>query len=223
MRATTNGSAGAPEGFWLRADVQSAGRGRLRRAWVSPAGNLHASTIVRPVRGDPPAQTLALVAAVALHEALSGEADGLTIKWPNDILAPGGAKLGGILLERADDAVVVGIGANLAHHPVLDERPATSLAALGTPVLAPAMAVEVVVDAFARALARWRSAGLAATIREWSLRAHPVGTALRIVLPDGETATGLFDGLDDEGALRLRLAGGGTRVIHAADVALIPD
>src|SRR3546814_6594181 len=64
---------GAAEGLWLRAERQSAGRGRQGRAWASPAGNLYVSTIVRLRPTDPPAATLALVAAVAVEETRSEE------------------------------------------------------------------------------------------------------------------------------------------------------
>ncbi|MEV8668908.1 hypothetical protein AB0075_26400, partial [Klebsiella pneumoniae] len=90
--------------------------------WVSPVGNFYGSTLVRVRASDPPPATLALVAAVALDEVvraylgLSGADEALLIKWPNDLLIAG-AKLSGILLERTDDAVVVGIGVNLAHYP----------------------------------------------------------------------------------------------------------
>ena len=120
---------GATEGLWLRAERQTGGKGRQGRAWVSPPGNLHASTLVRLRPGDPPAPTLALVAAVALHEVASIYAPGVQIKWPNDLLFDG-AKLAGILLERLEDAVVIGFGVNLAHHPEGIDRPATSLQVL---------------------------------------------------------------------------------------------
>ncbi len=86
--------------LWLRAERQTGGRGRQGRAWLSPPGNLYAITLVRPRPDDPPAPTLALVAAVALHEAVALYAPGVRIKWPNDLLFDG-AKLAGILLERA--------------------------------------------------------------------------------------------------------------------------
>ena len=119
--------AGVAEGLWLRAERQTGGRGRQGREWRSPPGNLYASTIVRLRPGDPPAPTLALVAAVALHQvaALFAPGASIAIKWPNDLMA-GGAKLSGILLERSDDAVIIGFGVNLAHHPEDLERPATS-------------------------------------------------------------------------------------------------
>jgi BirA family biotin operon repressor/biotin-[acetyl-CoA-carboxylase] ligase len=62
--------SGAEEGLWLRAERQSGGRGRQGREWVSPEGNLYASTLVRLRPTDPPAPTLALVAAVAPEETV---------------------------------------------------------------------------------------------------------------------------------------------------------
>jgi BirA family biotin operon repressor/biotin-[acetyl-CoA-carboxylase] ligase len=213
---------GAGEGLWLRAERQTGGRGRQGRAWASPKGNLYASTLVRLRPGDPQAATLALVTAVALEEVVSAylpRAGAATIKWPNDLLLDG-AKLSGILLERADDAVVIGIGVNLAHHPTDLERPATSLAAHGAGP-DPADFLETLADAFERWLGIWRVEGLAPVRARWMDRAHPIGTALTARLPDGTAIDGLFNGLDNEGALILRLADGATRVIHAADVFLI--
>lgn len=212
------------EGLWLSAGRQTAGRGRQGRAWSSPLGNVSASTLVRLRPSDPPAATLALVAAIAVAETVltfhSGEGRGnLQIKWPNDLLLSG-AKLAGILLERADGAVVIGIGVNLANHPALPDRPTTSLAAHGTAV-DPASFVDVLADTFARWLQRWRGEGIAVVRTRWLALAHPPGTALTARLPDGRSVDGLFDGLDADGALLLRLAGGERRVIHAADVFLL--
>jgi BirA family biotin operon repressor/biotin-[acetyl-CoA-carboxylase] ligase len=210
-------AAGEAEGLWLRAERQSGGRGRQGRIWSSPPGNLYASTLVRLRPGDPPAPSLALVAAVALHEAASLWAPngGIRIKWPNDLLA-GGAKIAGILLERAGDAVVIGFGANLAHHPEGLERPVTSLAALTGAAPEPGPFAEQLAESFGRTLASWRGSGVGAIRSAWLVRAHPLGTAL--TTPEGE---GLFDGLDETGALRLRLPHGETRLIHAGDVFLL--
>lgn len=166
--------------------------------------------------GDPPAPSLALVAAVALHEVVAGlvpEQD-VRIKWPNDLLA-GEAKLSGILLERTGDAVVIGIGVNLAHHPGDLGRPATSVAALSDTPPDPAPFLEMLAEGFARWLRRWREEGTASIRTAWLAAAHPVGTAL--VTSEGE---GLFHGLDETGALRLRLADGTISIINAGDVFL---
>ena len=211
------------EGFWLRAERQSAGRGRQGRVWASPVGNLCASTLVQVRPGDPAAATLGFVAAVALAEVVAGllpdAGARATLKWPNDLLV-GGAKLSGILLERTEDAVVVGIGVNLAHHPDLPDRRTTSLAAQGATV-APGAFAPMLAEAFARWVARWRAQGFAAVRAQWLAGAHAVGTAISAALPDGSIVAGDFADLDADGALILRLASGERRAIHAADVFLV--
>ena len=213
---------GAAEGIWLRAERQSGGRGRQGREWHSPPGNLYASTLVRLRPGDPPAPTLALVAAVALHEVASGFVAGRTaieIKWPNDLLVAG-AKLSGILLERIGDAVVVGFGVNLSDHPDEISRPAINIGMLGG-APDPARFLEALASGFARWVARWRDEGLAPVREAWLAAAHPPGTALSTHTASGAWIEGLFDGLEESGALRLRLADGSSQVVHAGDVFLL--
>jgi BirA family transcriptional regulator, biotin operon repressor / biotin---[acetyl-CoA-carboxylase] ligase len=214
-------ASGLGEGHWLRAERQSSGRGRMGRAWESPMGNLYASTLVRLRAGDPAPATLALVAAVALADVVRAYAPhaALAIKWPNDILIEN-AKLAGILLERAGDAVIIGVGVNLAHHPDNLDRPVTRLLDHGADVH-PQICCEEVSTVFTRWVARWRSEGIVPVRAAWLKVAHPIGTALVARLGDGDSIEGLFEGLSEEGALRLRLAGGAVRVIHAGDVFLI--
>jgi BirA family biotin operon repressor/biotin-[acetyl-CoA-carboxylase] ligase len=242
--------SGTDEGVWLRAERQTAGRGRQGRSWVSPGGNLYASTIVRLRPADPHAATLALVAAVALEEVvrlLIGRHAGLVpaatlprggsaaapwmpeqvrhdggrvrLKWPNDLLIDG-AKVSGILLERADDAVVIGFGVNIAHHPDLADRATTSLSAHGV-AITPADFAARLAEMFAAWLHLWRGEGLAPVRARWIERAHSPGTPLAARLPDGATIDGAFEELDQHGALILRLADGSRRVIHAGDVFLL--
>lgn len=216
----------ADEGSWLRADLQTGGRGRHGRVWVSPPGNLYASTLVRLRPADPQAPTLALVAAVALEELVAAMAgpDRVQLKWPNDLLVDCGsgswAKLSGILLERAGGSVVIGFGVNLAHAPDGLGRPVTSLAACGIDPPHPDAFVSDLAAAFARWLGRWRGEGLEPVRRRWLDRAHPIGTALSARNADGLPIEGLFDGLDAGGALRLRMADGGRVIVHAGDVFL---
>ena len=214
---------GAPEGLWLRADAQDGGRGRLGRSWESPKGNLFASVIVRLRDSDPSPAGLAFVTAVAAYDAVRHMAPQVDIrlKWPNDILTHDGSKLCGILLERAADAVVVGVGLNLVWHPQNLDRKVSDLLTLGGTPPDAQTALEILADAFARYLNIWRLSGLGAIVRHWEAHAHPRGTALSAKLPDGEEVNGLYAGLDDDGALQLRLADGSIRAIHAADVFLI--
>jgi BirA family biotin operon repressor/biotin-[acetyl-CoA-carboxylase] ligase len=210
-------SGSVHSGDWLIAERQSAGRGRQGRAWSSPPGNLYASGLVELHPDDPPPSTIALVTGIAAVEMLG--VSGLSLKWPNDVLV-GNAKLAGILLERLNDTVVIGIGINLAHHPDLPERPTISLAALGV-TMSCDTAISLLAPSVARWLDIWRTAGLPAIRAAWLERAHPVGTPLAAALPDGTRIEGSFDGLSPDCALQLRLADGTTRVIHAGDVFLI--
>ena len=209
------------EGFWLVADRQLAGRGRQGRAWEDGLGNFMGSTLVRRGPIDPPAPSLALAAGVAVQAALAPLLPPVAqpqLKWPNDVLV-GGAKLAGILLEAAGDALVVGIGVNLASAPEVSGRATTALCRFGPAPDRDSFAGRLAA-AFAEELARWRQFGLAALITRWQAVAHPPGTPLvaRGGGDGGGDLAGHFAGLAEDGALRLALADGTTRVIHAGDV-----
>ena len=87
----------------------------------------------------------------------------------------------------------------------------------GIAVPDPDQFLRTLAEAFARWIGTWR-AGLEPIRRRWLERAHPIGTALAGNLPDQQPIRGLFDGLDENGALRLRLPSGECQVIHAGDV-----
>ncbi len=195
----------------------------MGRAWASPIGNFYGSTIVRPLASDPALASLAFVAAIALHDTLARLAPDVRafIKWPNDLMVDG-AKLSGILLERAGDgAVVIGMGVNLAFHPTDLPRPVTSLAAFGAPVPDVDSFQFELADRFAAWLAMGRGEELVAICAEWLCRAHPIGTPLSVSEANGQVTQGAFDGLAADGALQLRLADGQVRAIHAGDVFLV--
>lgn len=182
---------------------------------MSPAGNLYASHLIRLRPGDPPAPSLALVCAVALHEAIGPWCARTRIKWPNDLVVDG-AKLAGILLEREGEAVIAGFGVNLANHPQLPDRPTTSLAALEGSAPSPDQLLEALAESLARWIGRWRSQGLDPVRARWMEGALPIGTAL--ATSEGE---GLFEGLDPSGALCLRSGDGKRLVVQAGDVFLL--
>lgn len=209
------------EGDWLIADRQLAGRGRQGRSWFDGNGNFMGSTLVFPHERDPAAASLALVAGVALHEAVQPLLDPvrhLWLKWPNDLMI-GEAKLAGILLEREGAAVVVGIGVNLAAAPDLPDRKTAALADFGPKPDRDHFATTLA-QSFARELERWRSFGLEPLLRRWESLAHPPGTMLSVHPPGEEPIRAAFAGLMPDGALCLRLDDGSTRAIHAGDVLL---
>jgi len=221
LLARLAGGEAVPEGYWLVADRQSAGRGRQGRTWLDAPGNFMGSTVVRLVPQDPAPASLSFVAALAVYEAVLGHLaspHALQLKWPNDVLL-WGAKLAGILLERAGDSAVVGIGVNLAATPALAERPARHLGAAG-PAPGRDPFARTLAAAFDQELDRWRQFGLGPILARWGVAAHPAGAALCVHGADGSRVSGTFDGLEPDGALRLRLADGSCRVIHAGDVTI---
>lgn len=206
------------DGSWVRADVQTGGRGRRGRAWTSLPGNLFASVLVRSQPGEGPAQQLSFVAAVALHEALRGWVPNqrLALKWPNDVLLDG-VKVSGILLEGQGDATIIGFGVNLADHPVDSERPATSLAASGLAFPSATVFCATLAASFAAVRAEWQASGFDTVRTAWLTRAGGLGQPLIARLGD-VTVQGCFEGLADDGAVQLRLADGSVRLIHAGEV-----
>ena len=209
------------EGDWLVTRRQTKGKGRAGRRWEDGAGNFMGSTVVALRPGDPPAHTLALVTGLATAEAVAAVpgAPDATLKWPNDLMVAG-AKLAGILLERAADIVVVGVGVNIARAPDVPDRATTALADHGAAIDAGEFA-DLLADTFAAALARWRDGEWDALRGEWLVRAHPLGTPLSVSDRDGQPIIGAFAGLGADGAALLRLADGTVRPIHAGDVELV--
>ena len=208
---------GAREGDWLVALAQDAGRGRQGRAWIGQEGNFFGSTIVELQAGDPVAPSLSLVAGLALIEAVDVAVPGLPtmLKWPNDLMLSG-KKVGGILLERSKDRVVVGFGVNLAVAPEVPGRRTASLDARVSPnafslLLAPS---------FEKLLALWRSSGSQLMANAWLARAHPIGSRLDVHISAVERISGTFAGLEPDGALRLQLQSGDVEIIRAGDVEL---
>lgn len=180
-------------------------------------GNFYGSTLVWVRTGDPAPQTLSLAAGLALIEAVDVAVPGqpLQLKWPNDLMLAGN-KLAGILLERSGDRIAVGFGVNLAGAPQLPNREGASLDGKIVPqAFAPLLAAS-----FARLLHLWRESPPAMLAQAWLARAHPVGTQLTVHAGADEIVSGTFDGIDPDGALRLRRADGSLHVVRAGDVQL---
>jgi BirA family biotin operon repressor/biotin-[acetyl-CoA-carboxylase] ligase len=166
---------------------------------------------------DPPAPSLSLAAGLALVEAVDVAVPGRTLmlKWPNDAMLLG-RKLAGILLERTGDRVAVGFGINLASAPTLADREAATLGGEISPeVFAPLLAGN-----FARLLELWRTSEPSLIAQAWLARAHPVGTRVTVHSTRDEKVSGRFDGLEPDGALRLRRDDGDLDIIRAGDVEL---
>ncbi len=210
-------AARLPDGQWVMARQQTAGRGRQGRAWAMAEGNLAASCLVRPRSGEGARGELGFVVGLALREAMLefAPAAGLCLKWPNDLLLDG-AKLAGVLLESEADFLILGVGVNLASAPEVPGRATAALADIGVAVT-PDAAISALAEAFTRWRSMWARQGFSAIRRAWCLAAHPVGTPLA-VNAGGTRISGAFAGLAEDGALLLDGSDGGRHVVHAGDV-----
>jgi BirA family biotin operon repressor/biotin-[acetyl-CoA-carboxylase] ligase len=217
---------GADEGTTVIAERQTAGRGRLGRHWHSPPGlNLYCSVVLRPALGPAAVPRLALIAGLAVVDAVR-EVAGLAgaLKWPNDVLLDG-RKVAGILTEMEAEVervhfVIAGIGVNVnaADFPPDLAGKATSLRlAGGQPVDRAAFAAGLLAALEGR-YRRFLAAGFAAMRSEWEACSALTGKEVRVTAPEGEVA-GRVLGVDDDGALRLAGPRGELRVV-AGEVTL---
>lgn len=217
-------SGAAADLLVVSAITQTQGRGRRARPWLSPPGNLHCSTLIR-LDGDlGTAAQLGFAAAVALVDAFRTLVPGVsfTCKWPNDVLADG-RKCCGMLLEPVGrEWLIVGVGVDVVAAPPPGELvyPAAALADFGY-VGGDLDVLAAFADGFGPLVNEWRRDGFAPLREAWLHRARGVGEPV-VVRLEGETLTGLFAGLDAEGALLLDQPSHGLRRIMAGDV-YFPD
>ena len=204
---------GALEGTVVLSESQSSGRGRRGRGWQSPAGGgLYFSLLLKPDLPLERVPLLSLAAGVALREACG--VGGL--KWPNDLLAPDGRKLAGILLEgdlRGEELrhVLLGIGLNVHSSGPSDNTPApASLEEFG-----PVSRLELLVEILS-ALERWVYAAPQEVVNAWKSSSYTLGQ--RVKTPSGEVGIALD--LDSSGALLIEV-GGQLERITAGDVELL--
>ncbi|GKY87815.1 biotin--[acetyl-CoA-carboxylase] ligase [Sinisalibacter aestuarii] len=212
---------------WITASRQTAARGRRGRAWANPAGNF-AATLVLPVDDPETAALRSFVTALAVHDAflhLTGRAEPLALKWPNDVLLNGG-KVAGILLESLMSGgriagVAIGIGVNLAEAPGAGEveaqalRPVSLVGETGVRVT-PESFLETLAPAFAERDEQFTTLGFAPIRTAWLARAARLGEAITARLP-AEEITGTFREVDEGGRLVLSTPHG-LRRIAAGDI-----
>lgn len=222
--ARRRAEAGEAGPVWLVGLRQTAGRGRRGRAWETGEGNLAATLLFATDKPPAEAAQVSFVAALAVADLLAvyAPASLISLKWPNDPLL-GGLKVSGILVESGTRPtgglwIAVGVGVNLARKPIDSERPATALTThRAAPPPSPVEAIGVLSEAFERWSRVWLTLGFPAIADAWTARAHGLGEPC-VARLGTETVEGVAEGLDGDGALRLRLPDGRLRRITAGDV-----
>lgn len=222
-------NSGAPEGTVVIAECQTAGRGRLGRRWVSPAGKgLLFSVLLRPTLPMEDAHLLTLVAAAAAAEAieaLSGVA--VKIKWPNDLFI-GDRKVGGILMEVSGeqdevDWVVVGVGVNVnteySELPVALRRTATSLKMITGHEVDRSDLLAGLLLALETHYADAASGGFERALSAFRERDYLLTRSISMQTREGPVV-GEARGIDDRGALLVQMPQRHIRRFHSGDVSL---
>jgi BirA family transcriptional regulator, biotin operon repressor / biotin---[acetyl-CoA-carboxylase] ligase len=228
--------AGAPEGVVAVADHQTAGRGRLGRRWEAPpAANLLASVLLRPPLRAEERHLASAVVALA-GRAAARDLCGVTlgVKWPNDLVAPDGRKVAGILAEAdlseaagpgsgAGQAVVVGIGMNVdwprgdADVPEELAGAATSLRQLtGRHVDRSALLAALLAALEPRVADLATPAGRRRIAEDLASACTTIGSRVRVEVAGG-SFEGTAVGLTDEGHLEVEV-GAERRTVVAGDV-----
>jgi BirA family biotin operon repressor/biotin-[acetyl-CoA-carboxylase] ligase len=218
--------AGAGPGLVVLALEQTAGRGRLGRAFVSPRGGLYLTAALAPPPDPAVAWRLGFAAALAARDAVAAVGGpALGFEWPNDLVLAG-RKVGGILAEylgrggpAGEPIVLVGIGLNVGPDPrALD--PGRAGPAGPIPLRGPARVLPAVAAALLDALRGWAGAvgdeagwaGALESVR--SASAASCGAPVRVQEPDGRVIEGVGEGIRDDGALLVRIAeSAGGRVV----------
>lgn len=224
------GHAGAAEGAVIFAETQTAGRGRLGRAWASAAREgLWFSILLRPALPMAGWTRLTTWAAVAvargIEDALGGADIPARVKWPNDIWL-GGKKVVGILTESHAGAggafAVAGIGVNVNQQsfpPGLHGR-AGSLREFAGRALDRAAVAAAILRRLDEAYARL-ACDFSNLLAEAGARSLLRGR--RVELRCGnEIIAGVAEGLDENGALQVREAGGALRTVWSGEATVLP-
>ena len=220
---------GVAEGVVVIAETQTAGRGRLGRRWVSPAGKgLWLSVLLRPPFRPQQTTQLTIAAAVAVARAVRTQT-GLApeVKWPNDLLL-GGRKFGGILTELSGEQdrvrhAILGIGVDVnvvaSDLPAELRRIATSLRiVLGRPVPRAELVVALLRELDAD-YQRLLAGQFDAIADEWEGLCTTIGRQLEVEVA-GRRLRGRAESLDTDGALLLRTEHGRLERITGGDVRL---
>ncbi|MEO8343524.1 MAG: biotin--[acetyl-CoA-carboxylase] ligase, partial [Gallionella sp.] len=210
----------ASSGSVVALELQSAGRGRMGRTWHSGLGTaLTFSLLWRFDFGLNALSGLSLAVGVAIVRALNKlGAQGVQLKWPNDILT-GQGKLAGVLIEAQGDmlgpsAVVIGIGLNINLPASLVPQigqPACALDEICTVMPTRNQLLAALLRELAEVLQQFAHGGFATFCEEWQQYHLYQNKPIQLQMPDGKTVSGIAREVSDSGELCLETAQGARR------------
>lgn len=225
------GKKGVQAGAVVIAEMQTKGRGRLGKSWLSlPGAGVYFSIILRPQLQPADMPKITLCAGLAVCKAVE-TVTGLSpkIKWPNDLLLDG-RKFGGILMETAEMSgpgtmlAALGIGINvttpLDSFPPDFRREATSLLGHSGRTYQRGDLLAAIVPELDTVLKRLEQNGFGGILAEWKERDGIKGLRLTWLTPEGLVVTGFSLGPDEEGVLFIKDDNGVVHKVLSGDISL---
>ena len=224
--AQTNTSSGAV----ILSEYQTMGKGRRGKSWVSPfAANLYLSLVWDFDHGASALQGLSLAVGVAVSRALNQlKVEGVRLKWPNDIYIEN-KKLGGILLEMVGDpagqcTVIIGIGINHTMPKQSGEaidQEWTDLTAVTNDAISRNTLAAFIINHCFDILSDYQQRGFARYQDEWQAIGAFLGTQA-VVSTANKSTVGMPVGVDEFGALKMKLASGEIKSFIGGELSLRP-
>lgn len=213
------------EGTVYQSLVQKSGKGRAGNKWVSKAGNLYISILLRPQIPLSMAALVSFVAAVSLSKTLEDYVafDRIELKWPNDVLVDG-RKISGILLESDFDvrtkslsALIVGMGVNLNHKPDIDT--AISLSEiLGENNVDIDLFKHKLFQYFKQVYSSFLLEGFAPIRNVWLSKAYKLNQMITVRLNQDTIFDAIFENVSEDGCLIAKLPSGEIKKISSAEL-----
>ncbi|MCK4738930.1 MAG: biotin--[acetyl-CoA-carboxylase] ligase [Deltaproteobacteria bacterium] len=220
---------GATEGTTLIAETQSGGKGRLGKDWHSPPGvNIYTSIILRPKIAPQKAQSLTLMAAIAVAKTIE-EFSPIkpSVKWPNDILVEG-KKIAGILTEMSSEteqinhiALGIGINVNMKDQDFPNDicKTATSLAVLKGEKIDRAEVARALYSNVEKWYKVFLDTDLSSIIDTWLNYFTSKGK--KICVSGTPPTEGICMGIDSDGALLIKNDDGTTKRVLSGEITSI--
>ncbi len=200
----------------ILAKVQTGGRGRHGRIWVSRPGNLFMSYVASSVEPSLLSQ-FALLWGIVLQQVISQCTQSVVqCKWPNDVLVDG-KKIAGVLVERYEGALIVGVGVNLEYYPEKVLFHATCLKEHVAELPTPVELAHIIADEYKASRILWEQNGFDQVRVKWLKNAWKLHEEINIRQED-RSVVGIFETIDAIGALILKSADGLEHKLYVGDL-----
>jgi BirA family transcriptional regulator, biotin operon repressor / biotin---[acetyl-CoA-carboxylase] ligase len=211
--------------FLIWSHMQTKGKGRNSNSWISPKDNLYLSILTQGKEDISNISYLPFIMALAIGDVIkkyTNNADLVQYKWPNDVLYDG-KKIAGILIEtkitnnNQTDWVIIGTGINLISSPKIEGYPTTNIFDITKQEISVEDAIDQVMHNLAYYQNLFQKEGFKVIKDLWLTNAFGIGKLLTVSSANSRLL-GTLEGIDDDGAILLKLSNGSITKILSGDL-----